>query len=195
MIKALRGAAIGLSLLLVLQGCSGLPANRDGAAVSPVRQSHLERSGRFALSVTHSSNQQEAVQGGFSWQEANGRLQLDLRSPMGSTLARVYAEPTRAVLEYSDGRQEVAASPDALVELVLGSPVPVSGLRDWMQGITDDAVAVSAQRYDEQGRLSQFEQAGWRVSLQRYDELGPKLLQLNRHEASRSISVRLVIDN
>ncbi|XOT98020.1 lipoprotein localization factor LolB, partial [Alcaligenes pakistanensis] len=39
-----------------------------------------------------------------------------------------------------------------------------------------------------------FEQSGWRVTLSRYDEQGPRLLQLNRHEASRSISVRLVVD-
>lgn len=195
MMRVLRWLAVCLGGLVVLQGCSSIPPQSGVAAVTQVRQAHLERSGRFALSVMHSNNQQDAVQGGFSWQENDGRLQLDLRNPMGTTLARVYTEPTQAVLVYSDGRQEVAASPDALVDLILGSPVPVSGLRDWMQGIAAASMPITAQRYDEQGRLSQFEQAGWRVNLQRYDDLGPKLLQLNRHEASRSISVRLVIDN
>lgn len=178
----------------LLAGCASVPAtDRPTQAQAAVRD-QLQRSGRFALSVTHSNQQQEAVQGGFSWYEKNGFLQLDLRNPMGSTLARVTAGPQGAVLVYSDGRQEQAASADALVDILLGSPIPVSGLRDWMRGQVAPAAPVQNERHDTAGALNQFEQDGWRVSLQRYDSVGPRVLQLNRHEPSRSISVRLIVD-
>lgn len=187
---------MALSVLLSVAACSSLSPSTTPSHAPSVQQraSTLERSGRFALTATYGNNQRDAVQGSFTWHERDGRLQLDLRNPMGSTLARVYTQGQQAVLVYSDGRQEQAKTPDDLVTQVLGSPVPVAGLRDWMQGLPAAQQAVHNPRYDSAGRLEQVEQDGWRVSLQRYDELGPRLLQLHRHEASRSISVRLVID-
>ncbi len=154
----------------------------------------FERVGRFALSVQHANGKQDAVQGGFAWQDSGQQLQLDLANPLGSTLARVLVVADQAVLTRSDGSQQSASDPDALVELVLGSPIPVSGLRDWLQGRTGDG-AVAQLQVDDQGRAMSFTQNGWRVRLSRYDEQGPTLLQLNRNDATRDISGRLVADS
>ncbi len=183
-----------LALIALLSACATPPKPEQGGLNEAGKaDSTLTRSGRFALSVTHSSSKVEAVQGGFSWKDDGRNLMLDLSNPLGNTLARVWVLPGQAVLERTDGSQEVASNPDALVEQVLGSPVPVAGLRDWLHGRTGGS-DVQKQRLDEQQHLSSFEQAGWRVTLSRYDEQGPRLLQLNRHESSRSISVRLVVD-
>ena len=183
-----------LALAALLSACATPPKPEAvGSTDAATADSALSRSGRFALSVTHASSQVEAVQGGFSWRDDGRKLMLDLSNPLGNTLARVWVLPGQAMLERTDGSQEVASHPDALVEQVLGSPVPVAGLRDWLHGRTGPS-AVQNQRLDEQQQLSSFEQSGWRVTLSRYDEQGPRLLQLNRHEASRSISVRLVVD-
>ena len=182
-----------VALLALLGACATAPKPEVSRTDSAQEASSLSRSGRFALSVTHSSSQVEAVQGGFSWRDDGQKLMLDLSNPLGNTLARVWVLPGRAMLERTDGSQEVASHPDALVEQVLGSPVPVAGLRDWLHGRTGSS-PVQNQRLDEQEKLSSFEQSGWRVTLSRYDEQGPRLLQLNRHEANRSISVRLVVD-
>lgn len=186
--------AAALTLLAVLSACATPPQSKDGSgAEADQASSALSRSGRFAVSVTHSSSQVEAVQGGFSWRDDGRKLMLDLSNPLGNTLARVWVLPGQAILERTDGSQEHATHPDALVEQVLGSPVPVAGLRDWLHGRTGSA-PVQSERRDDQQKLSSFEQSGWRVTLSRYDEQGPRLLQLNRHEANRSISVRLVVD-
>lgn len=186
--------AAALTLLAVLSACATPPQPKDGSgAGADQASSALSRSGRFAVSVTHSSSQVEAVQGGFSWRDDGRKLMLDLSNPLGNTLARVWVLPGQAILERTDGSQELATHPDALVEQVLGSPVPVAGLRDWLHGRTGSA-PVQSERRDDQQKLSSFEQSGWRVTLSRYDEQGPRLLQLNRHEANRSISVRLVVD-
>jgi outer membrane lipoprotein LolB len=152
----------------------------------------FDRAGRFALSVSYFSGKQDAVQGGFAWHDTGDQLLLDLTNPLGNTLARVKVEPGRATLTRSDGSTEQAEHPDALVELVLGSPIPVAGLRDWLRGQTGNASV--AQLVQKNGQLASFNQNGWRVQLSRYDALGPTLLQLNRNDANRTISVRLVVD-
>lgn len=175
------------TLLCALLGACATPQRIGHGAAS---ESAFERTGRFALSVNHQNGKQDAVQGGFAWRDAGGILQLDLVNPMGSTLARVQVVPGHATLTRSDGSQERAHDPDALVEQVLGSPIPVGGMREWLRGESRGATAV--QR-DSNGQLSAFVQDGWRVQLSRYDERGPRLLQLNRHEATRDISVRLAV--
>lgn len=154
----------------------------------------FERTGRFSVSVQESTGAQDGVQGGFAWLDTGALLQLDLSNPLGSTLARVTVDKGMAMLERSNGAREYARDPDALVEKVLGSPVPVAGLRDWLQGETGKVDSDDVET-DDQGRPVQFVQQGWRVKLSRYDALGPTLLQLNRNDARRSISVRLAISS
>jgi outer membrane lipoprotein LolB len=112
---------------------------------------------------------------------------------MGSTLARIEVTASSAVVTRSDGSTETAANADALVEKVLGSPLPVSGLRDWLRGRVGRG-QVQGEEKDAQGNVAGFAQDGWRVRLSRYDAQGPALLQLNRNDSNRSISARMVID-
>jgi len=154
----------------------------------------FERAGRFAVHVENRHGEPDAVQGGFAWRDTGKVLWLDLANPLGSTLARVEVRPGQAVLTRSNGETEAAPNPDALVAQVLGSPIPVSGLRDWLRGQPGRNVGAIAET-DSQGRATRFEQQGWQVNLSRYDELGPRLLQLKRSEADRTINVRLVIDS
>lgn len=153
----------------------------------------FDRTGRFALNVQYFDGKRDAVQGGFAWHDEGSRLRLDLANPLGSTLARVDVSPGQAILTHSDGRQERAQHPDALVELVLGSPMPVAGLRDWLQGKTGNDPVEGLQK-NEAGQITAFSQNGWRAQLSRYDSQGPRLLQLSRKDAHRDISLRLVVD-
>src|SRR5690606_29403307 len=116
----------------------------------------FDRSGRFALLVEFRDGKQDAVQGGFAWRDAGETQQLDLANPLGSTLARVDVRPGQAVLTRSDGTTDVAENPDALVEQVLGSPIPVVGLRDWLQGKLASAPSEHVEK-DDAGRLSRFQ--------------------------------------
>src|SRR3546814_10947988 len=70
-------------------------------------------------------------------------MELDLANPLGSTLARVEVTPAGATLFRSDGTTQQARTADALVAQVLGSPIPVEGLRDWLRGRT------GSQRVDD----------------------------------------------
>lgn len=153
----------------------------------------FERAGRFAVSVTHGDGKQEAVQGGFAWRDDGQTLRLDLANPLGSILARVQVSSGYSVLTRANGSEEQASDPDELVAQVLGSAIPVVGLRDWLQGKVGRAPVQKLIR-NPAGQITGFEQNGWRAVLSRYDALGPRLLQLNRNDPNRRISVRLVID-
>src|SRR3546814_673890 len=154
----------------------------------------FERAGRFAVTVNYFGGKHEAVQGGFAWHDTGNALTLDLTNPLGNTLARVSVLPGLATLTRSNGEREQAAHPDALVEQVLGSPMPVAGLRDWLQGRVDDA-GVSGLQKNDQGQIDSFSQGGWRVQLSRYDAQGPALLRMNRNDPDRTSCGRLVIDD
>lgn len=153
----------------------------------------FQRTGRFAVTVKSFSGTQDAVQGGFAWQDTGSALTLDLANPLGSTLARITVRDGMATLTHSDGTKEYARDADGLAEKALGSPVPVSGLRDWLRGEMGTAPVEAVEKEDATGQLSHFIQDGWRVRLSRYDALGPTVLQMNRRDAQRDISVRLAV--
>ncbi len=153
----------------------------------------LSRVGRFALRIDDVDGKQNAVQGSFAWRDDGHSLVLDLVSPLGATLARVEASPGQALLRESNGKETRAANPDELVSVVLGSDIPVAGLRDWLHGRLSAQPAVSGLIRDEQGRPASFEQAGWYVKAAQYDSQGPTRLQMARNEAGQEVDLRLVI--
>lgn len=179
---------ITLWLAMVLTACAVAPT----PAPTTKAEDTFNRSGRFALSVEAADGTKDAVQGGFQWEESPQKLQLDLNNPMGTVLARVLVTAQGAALQYPNGEVEYASSPDALVEQLLGYMIPVEGMRDWLRGQTGSALSTDLQQED--GRPSYFQQNNWRVNLKRYDEQGPRLLQMYRNQAQQDISVRVIVD-
>lgn len=184
--KFILAAMLGLGVV----GCSMTP--KVDSLSSAQHEEVFQRAGRFAISVEKRNGERDAVQGGFLWLEDQQKIQIDLNNPVGTVLARVVADEQGAMLIYPNGDIEYAQSPDALVAQLLGYELPVAGMKDWLHGQTGSAPVVDLE--EDQGRIRYFQQENWRVRLQRYDEKGPRLLQLNRNQASQSFSVRLVVD-
>lgn len=181
-------AIFGLTLL-VLAGC----ATQQTSSVSPSTDS-FERAGRFALRVEEPLAPAQAVQGGFTWRDASGRLELDLTNPFGNILARIEVTGKNAVLTQSNGGKLEAATPEELVKIAVGEAIPVKGLRTWLRSQSSVEPTMTRVSRDEQGRVASFEQSGWRVELSRFDALGPRLLILSRQDDAKKIVIRLVID-
>ncbi|HJD43669.1 MAG TPA: outer membrane lipoprotein LolB [Candidatus Paenalcaligenes intestinipullorum] len=181
--------ALGLTAIVVFGGLAGCASTPDLSAEA----AHAEfvRSGRFAVSVVEVTGKRDAVQGGFTWVDTGTQLSLNLTNPMGSVLAQVLVQPKGAVLARPDGSTEYASDPDALVEQLLGHPIPVAKLRTWIRGQAEQQAQKTAYQDDQ---LVGFEQDGWRVGLSRYDAKGPKLLTMDRHQSMGHITVRLVVD-
>lgn len=184
-----------LLLAAVMAGCATPPPierTPGGAQESGV----LSRVGRFAVTVDELGGKQHAVQGGFSWRDAAREgLTLDLISPLGAALARVeVASDGSALLTEANGTRTPADTADELVARVLGSPIPVAGLRHWLRGHLPAEPQARILQTDAQGRASTFVQDDWRVQITDFDAIGPVRMRLQRNEpGNRNIDVRLVI--
>ena len=178
------------TLLLLLTGCATqAPTSSEAVSVT-----EFVRNGRFALRAEEPNQVPEAVQGGFAWRDANGRLTLDLSNPFGNILARVLVEPGQATLTQSNGEVLRATDPDGLVQKAIGQRVPVRDLRQWLRSPLLALPAMQQINRDDQGRIVSFEQNGWTVELSRFDAQGPRLLVLSRLEARQQIVIRLIVD-
>jgi outer membrane lipoprotein LolB len=177
-------------LLLTLVGC----ATQTLAPTELAVDGELIRHGRFALRAEAPNQAPEAVQGGFAWRDANGRLTLDLSNPFGNILARVLVQPDQATLTQPNVEVLRATDPDGLVQKAIGQRVPVRDLRQWLRVPLRAVPSMQQIKRDDQGRIIAFEQNGWMVELTRFDAQGPRLLVLSRAEASQQIVIRLIVD-
>lgn len=190
MSRPLFFAGLLSTLLLTLVGC----ATQAPTPPELVVGGEFVRHGRFALRSEAPNQAPEAVQGGFAWRDANGRLTLDLSNPFGNILARVNVEPNQATLTQPNGEVLRATDPDGLVQKAIGQRVPVRDLRQWLRAPLRALPAMQQIKRDDQGRIVAFEQNGWAVALTRFDAQGPRLLVLSRAEANQQIVIRLIVD-
>lgn len=190
MSRPLFFAGLLSTLLLTLVGC----ATQTPTTPELVVGGEFVRHGRFALRAEAPNQAPEAVQGGFAWRDANGRLTLDLSNPFGNILARVNVEPNQATLTQPNGEVMRATDPDGLVQKAIGQRVPVRDLRQWLRAPLRALPAMQQIKRDDQGRIVAFEQNGWAVALTRFDAQGPRLLVLSRAEANQQIVIRLIVD-
>lgn len=177
-----------LAFMLVLTGCSGPEPVVMEPGVINLRQ------GRFALQVKGGLNQPDnSVQGNFAWRRLSQEWQLDLSTPLGTTLARLNVTPTGASLQRPDAQPERARSAQDLLVAVFGAKVPVDALEDWIDGRVVQAGVTDVKR-DSLGRITGFSQAGWRVGFERYGQQGPNLIRVSGVQDGREVELRLSID-
>lgn len=179
-------ATVGMVVLLAACAAPGRISGQGPA---------FERVGRFAVNLQPMLQSPYAAQGGFSWRDDGRTLQLDLSNPLGSVLARIRVNADAAELERADGSRESASSPDALLAQVWGHPMPVAGLRYWIQGREAPGPAASDVQHDAQGHLTALRQQGWEVRLSGYDDdRGPQRVRLFRQDDQGQWRLQLIMD-
>lgn len=149
-------------------------------------------SGRLSLRYPVQDKTQ-SVQGKFLWQQKRDHTDIELYSPLGQTIARIAIMPGVATLEQSGGVRHVAASPDALTEEALGWPLPVDGMRYWLQGFvrdTDGRMQVAMPETDER-----FDSDGWQLSYPSWQANGPVAVPKRVDAVRGDIALRIVIDD
>ena len=180
--------------LLALAGCA-----TNAPLPSGTRNYHdsLTLSGR--LSVNYSQNgQPQSLQGKFQWTQRPDRTDIELYSPLGQTIARIAIAPGHAWLQRSGGEIREASSVDALTQETLGWPLPVDGLRFWLQGFTRDAnQQLRAVTPDE---TAEMRSDGWRVRYVSWQgeppgPSWPRRIDIEREGGAQPIALRIVIDD
>jgi outer membrane lipoprotein LolB len=116
----------------------------------------------------------ESFTGSIAWRHAKEGDELLISTPTGQGVAQIVRQGEAVLLKTAEPREYRASDSESLTERVLGFPVPIEGLADWVQGKPSP----------------QLEARGWKVEVQEYDEQRrPRRLRLTYE----GIELRLAI--
>ena len=177
-------------------------ANGNSAANTP-RHYHDQITLNGPISIQYQQNEQEqSVSGSFDWQQEKDTISITLTSPLRQTIAVIKQTPQGATLEQA--KQETRTAPDIeqLLLETMGWSLPVSGLKNWLQGFDQINGAMGAERHsipaidnhmlDAQGWQLRF--VSWQVEEGNGSTIHPKRIDLVRHTKHLGeIRIRIVI--
>lgn len=133
--QAKRHLAI-LAIAALLAGCATTTAVLSTAPVAAYRDS-IELTGKLFV-IYQKDGQPQNLIGNFEWVQTPGQVDVSLSSQLG-TMAKISVTPQQATLTQAGQQPVVAEDIDKLTQRALGWSLPVSGLREWMQGYATDA--------------------------------------------------------
>ncbi|TFW07925.1 outer membrane lipoprotein LolB [Oxalobacteraceae bacterium OM1] len=191
-----------LAGLLLFGGCAGFaPSVAPSVTPSPAQAErayvdNIELAGR--LSVRYQGrDKEEGLHGNFSWTQTTAQTTVNLATPLGQTVAVIEASPDGARMLQPGHPPRTAPDVDTLTSQALGWPLPVSGLRSWLQGFGTDGQGrrfVASPEHDEF-----ITSDGWRLRYAGWqdDQPGiPKRIDLARNTVQAGeVSLRIVIDS
>lgn len=177
----------GLSGALLSSACSSLPQATTNSAerlhsVSRSYQETIHLSGKISVRYEH-NNKPQNLPGNFEWEQTGNSLQITLFSPVGQTIAKITQNERGALLEQEGKMPLQADNLDQLLADALRWPLPVSGMRDWLQGFirqpdgSRTALTGSDQTISSDGWNIRY--ASWHASTN-----SPKRIDLNRYTTS-----------
>ena len=149
--------------------------------------------GRFAVKVigiTESQNQ--GGSGGFTLNQDALKDILEIRNPLGGSIAKITITPGEATLE-RDGQVITAIDADTLVQNTLGLPLPARGLSNWLRGEVRPGSEASIER-NTAGQVSKINQDGWELVYTWGNNMHLDKLAMTRSSNIGSIDIRLVFD-
>lgn len=206
---ALR-AIFALGFAVLVTGCASLtPADNAGNAGAQAQSQRAYRQNivlEGRLSLRYQQNQEErSVHGSFVWTQTADQTHLRLLSPLGQTVALIDIKPGLAVLTQSGQPPRSAGDADQLMAQTLGWPLPIGGMRDWLQGFATDAggKAFAAQApANGDDAVAVTTQDGWRIEYLNWQAAAsndgvrmPKRIDMDRYtDQAGEVAIRLVID-
>lgn len=127
----------------------------------------------FSLEARFSLRHEEKNHTGrLSWRHAGSRDDLLLASPFGQGLAEIASDASGVRLTTSDGKSYAALDAGTLTQEVLGFPLPLEKLLDWVRGRNSGG---ASDEQDAFGRPLRVRQDGWHVDYE-YDSDDPQAL-------------------
>ena len=149
-----------------------------------------EATGRISVRM-----EKEAWSASLQWHQDRQEYFLRLIAPLGRGSYEITGN--EEVVFLRTGRDEVlqASTPETLMEDNFGWHVPLTGLIYWIRGLPAPGPKTDTLLLDEQGRIRDLAQSGWRVNFSSYSDTGgydlPGKISLNNEK----LKVRLVIKN
>ena len=147
-VRARRAACAAALAVLLAAGCSTVPPPENGDTLA----------GRLVLQISPgASTPAQQWSAGFELRGSAQAGELDLTSPLGTTVAQARWRPGQAEL-HQGGERRAFADLSELSRQLLGENVPLEALFDWLRGRPWPATG------HERTALG-FVQQGWAVDL------------------------------
>jgi outer membrane lipoprotein LolB len=181
--------------LASLAGCATTSTNL--ATVGAYRDT-IDLGGRLSVNF-QKDGQTQSLNGSFDWTQRPGNVDVTLSNPLGQTMATISVTPQSATLTQAGRAPLTEANIDTLTQRALGWPLPVAGLRDWLQGYAVDA---QGQRFSASpARNEVTTQDGWRLRFVEWQDPNaaqpaPRVIHATRAAAGdiQDLSIRIVIN-
>ncbi|MBC7513064.1 MAG: outer membrane lipoprotein LolB [Herminiimonas sp.] len=202
--------ALAVSLLaIIVSGCASLPSSTPSpaavTATTPARPYHeaIDLTGRLSLRYEQNGAPQ-ALDGKFTWSQTATGERISLQTPFGQTLATIDVTPEGATLAQNGQPARSESSVDALTASSVGWPLPIAGLRTWLQGFATDARGVpyvaSAAALGDDAFVNTAD--GWLIHYTTWDsadspggDARPRRIDLQRQTSQAgNIALRIVLD-
>jgi len=164
-----------------------LPAQAPSVRPEDLSTADFAINGR--ISIDQQGKRQSA---GLRWTHKRDRDDIQLRTPLGQTVARVYRDASHATLDRGADHYR-ADSAESLMDQVLGWHMPLSGLHLWVLAMPDSEPGAEIQR-DDVGRISLLRQSGWQVQYLRYADASAESLPSRMKLDSGELHLQLLID-
>lgn len=189
-----------LALMLLIGACATAPSAPPPAEGGTALGRWLDRQQRLAALVQWTLRGRVGIETGkdsgnasMSWEQNGEEYAIRISAPMSQGTFELRGDAQGVTLRGPDRSEISAADPQALMQEQLGWSLPVAGLKYWIRGIPMPNRPVAAVRLDDAGRLSDLEQDGWRVSVQRYKAVGEEELPDKIFMENAPLKMRVVI--
>ena len=186
-----------LILAAVLAGCADFqltPQQQPDKSAWDLHRAALSSLERWSI-TGHLAIQsgQEGWDATLHWDQDNESYTMRLIAPLGQGTYQLYGNSHEVSLVTAENKIYQADNPEILLQQNLGWSVPVSGLKYWIKGIPEPGVNMENLVIDKNGRMTDLQQSGWRISILRYSDfngtqLPSKLFMQNDH-----LKLRLVV--
>ena len=159
-------------------------------------QDNILIQGRFSVAYEQ-NNRPQSVQGRFQWQQQGQRIDIDLMSPLGQTMAKMAITPNLATIQQTGKEIKSAPNVAELTEQTLGWSLPVAGMRDWLQGFNRNST--NQRQIARPNENVQFDTDGWHIRYVSWQQnsvsVYPKRIDLTRTSPQlHQLSLRIIIE-
>ena len=129
----------------------------------------------------------------LNWEQDHQDYTLRFIAPLGQGTYQLSGEEGNVKLVTADNKEYRATDAERLMQDNLGWNVPLHGLKYWVRGAPEPGVATDNLLLDEQGRMTDLQQSGWRISISRYGEFNGKELPSKLFMQNDRFQLRLVV--
>ena len=184
--------------LLALAGCAAPPPVTEADRQQAWRrhQRELGRIEEWRLAARMAVRLEgEAWSASLYWRQMRREFSMRIVAPLGQGTVEISGSPGAVQLRTGDNQVLKDADVDRLLRENLGWPLPVRSLRYWVKGLPEPGAGPGTLVLDDEGRITELQQDGWRISYQAYTRVEghavPSRLVLQRE----GLTLRLIINH